>query len=52
MEAILSRNMEAALQNKPKPYALPPSAGTVPCPSCQGSPWVYAVEPNWKAITR
>jgi hypothetical protein len=52
MEALLSRNMEAALQDKPKPYTLEPTAGTVPCPACQGVPWFYSIAPNWKRITR
>lgn len=50
MEAALSRNMDAALQDKPKPYALAPAAGTVPCGACNGSPWHYAIVPNLKKI--
>ncbi|GBF90673.1 hypothetical protein Rsub_03245 [Raphidocelis subcapitata] len=52
MQALLSRNMEAALQDKPKPYMLEPTAGTVPCPGCLGRPWYYCVAPNWQKLLR
>lgn len=50
MEALLSRNMEAAIQDKPKPYMLEPTAGTVPCPDCQGTPWYFSVAPNFSKL--
>lgn len=52
MEALIMRNLEAAIRNQPKPYMFEPTAGTVPCPSCQGTPWYYRLSPNFEALTR
>eukprot|EP00878_Enallax_costatus_P015949 GHUV01016722.1.p1 GENE.GHUV01016722.1~~GHUV01016722.1.p1 ORF type:complete len:458 (+),score=126.66 GHUV01016722.1:249-1622(+) len=52
MEAILSRNLDAALRNTRKPYMLEPTAGTVPCPSCYGTPYTASLFPNVNEMFR
>ncbi|WIA34330.1 hypothetical protein OEZ86_012669 [Tetradesmus obliquus] len=52
MEALLCRNLEAALTNTRKPYMLEPTAGTVPCPSCCGTPYRLSLFPNVGSMFR
>eukprot|EP00879_Flechtneria_rotunda_P029885 GHRR01032349.1.p1 GENE.GHRR01032349.1~~GHRR01032349.1.p1 ORF type:complete len:357 (+),score=99.80 GHRR01032349.1:257-1327(+) len=46
MEALLCRNLDAALQDEAKPYQFEPTAGTVPCPGCLGKPYSASIVPN------
>lgn len=52
MEALICRNLDAALRNEPKPYMFDATAGTVPCPSCNGTPYSASLIPNIDTIFR
>jgi hypothetical protein len=50
-EAMIMSNLEAAARDGPKPYQFEPTAGTVPCPNCQGRSWFYRMTPNISKLT-
>lgn len=52
MEAAVMQNLQAAIQDKPKPHRFGAAAGTVECPSCKGAAWSYSFFPNVDAILR
>ncbi|KAG2493906.1 hypothetical protein HYH03_007842 [Edaphochlamys debaryana] len=51
-EAAIMSNLEAAAQGLPKPYRFGHTAGTVPCPECDGAAWHYSLIPNTNVLFR
>lgn len=50
METLIMQNLDCAMRNEPKPYMFEPTAGTIPCPNCQGTPYFYSMIPNFARI--
>lgn len=46
------QNLDAALQDLPKPVRFGETAGTTTCPECQGVAWGYSWAPNLGTLLR
>ncbi|MEW5318366.1 MAG: hypothetical protein WDW38_009591 [Sanguina aurantia] len=51
-QSYIMNNLDAAIKGERKPVAFEPTAGTVPCPDCQGDAWAYSFLPNLQHLTR
>ncbi|EFJ50173.1 hypothetical protein VOLCADRAFT_89029 [Volvox carteri f. nagariensis] len=49
-EAAIMQNLEAAVQDLPKPHRFLATAGTIPCTECSGLAWQYSVMPNTERL--
>ncbi|GLC44005.1 hypothetical protein PLESTB_000219000 [Pleodorina starrii] len=49
-EAAIMQNLEAAVQDLPKPHRFVATAGTIPCTECAGQAWHYSLMPNTQRL--
>ncbi|GIL79213.1 hypothetical protein Vretimale_16366 [Volvox reticuliferus] len=49
-EAAIMQNLEAAVQDLPKPHRFVATAGTIPCTECGGMAWQYSLMPNTERL--